>query len=70
MQMERLILIFLLAVSCGKSDGQPADVCKPKKIAIAECLVEEYEKNPNTLLLDYQRHYCERLFPVDMCYYR
>ena len=63
-------MILLLCMSCGKADGQPADVCKPQNIAIAECLVEEFEKNPNRLMLEYQKKYCERLYPINMCYYR
>lgn len=70
MQMERIILLLILCVSCGKTDGQPVDVCKPQKIAIAECIVEEFEKNPNRLMIDYQRQYCERLYSINMCYYK
>ena len=61
-----LLLLFL--ISCGKSDG-PTEVCRPQDIAIAECVVEEYEKNPNRIMIDIQRQYCERLYPINMCYY-
>jgi hypothetical protein len=76
MQMERIVhvLIFvavkLTLTSCGKGNGDANVYCKPQNIAIAECIVEQYEKNPNQLMIEYQRQYCQRLYPINMCYYR
>lgn len=64
--------VILSLHSCGKflKNDQPVKVCRPKDIAIAECLVEEFEKFPNRLMLEYQRNYCNNLYRIDMCYYR
>ena len=64
-----LALGILILGGCGKSDTPP-EVCRPQDIAIAECLVEEFEKNPSPLMTEYQRRYCERLYPYKVCYYR
>lgn len=76
MQMERVVLLVILSLvklafltSCGKGLDSN-EVCRPQSVRIAECIAEEFEKNPNRLMIEYQRQYCERLFPINMCYYR
>ena len=76
MQMERLAFILILVVtkltlaSCGKGVLDSNEVCRPQQIAIAECIAEEYEKNPSRLMIEIQRQNCERRYPINMCYYR
>lgn len=69
MQMERLILLMFL-VSCGEGSEDSNALCRPQDIAIAECIIEEYEKNPSRLLLEYQRQNCQRRYPFNTCYYK
>ena len=57
---------MLLLISCGSDSAtQP---CRPQEIAIAECQVTEWEKNPSTFNLDFQERYCNNLYPFEICY--
>lgn len=69
MKNASLLFLLVVVVSCGQGNGSNA-ICRPQEVAIAECIVEEYEKNPSGLLFDYQKKYCTNLYPIDMCYYR
>lgn len=72
MQMERVMLLTLLtffAVACGRNKDSDDELCRPRDIVLAECLVKEYENNPTPILIEQQRRYCENLYPFNMCYY-
>ena len=62
------ILFVLLFISCGKSDSDLKS-CKPQAIAIADCVVEKFEENPNEFLIETYRKECEQKYPLDICYH-
>lgn len=65
-----MIAVKLVLTSCGKGKLDSNELCRPKSVRIAECIAEEFERNPNRLMIEIQRQNCERRFPINMCYYR
>lgn len=61
-----LILLFLV-LSCGK-EGDYSPQCRPQSIAIAECQKEEWEREPNRFLIEFQKERCQQRFPFNICY--